>query len=147
MNLYAWLKLFHLLGLAVFLFAHGVAGGASLALRAPVSDYSRRLLQLSRRSAMVANPGLLVVIATGVWMAFMGEFWGRGWIWAAIAILVVLIAIMVFIARPYYLAREAAGQSDQALSEVLNRTRPMPALWIGGAGIVVLIALMVLKPF
>jgi acyl-CoA synthetase (AMP-forming)/AMP-acid ligase II len=36
-NLYVWLKFFHLFGLSVFLFAHGVSGGASLALRAPVS--------------------------------------------------------------------------------------------------------------
>jgi uncharacterized membrane protein len=108
-----WLKFFHLLGLTAFLFAHGVSGGASLALRAPVSADSRRLLRLSQRSAMIANPSLLVVIVTGIWMAFAGHWWGQGWLWAALAILLAVLGAMGFIARPYYLARDAAEQRDE----------------------------------
>ena len=36
-SLHAWLRFLHLIGQAGFLFAHGVSGGASLALRGPVS--------------------------------------------------------------------------------------------------------------
>jgi uncharacterized membrane protein len=79
-NLYVWLKFFHLFALAVFLFVHGVSRGASIALRAPVSTESRRLLSLSQRSGIIANPSLLVVIATGVWMGFAGHWWGQGWL-------------------------------------------------------------------
>jgi acyl-CoA synthetase (AMP-forming)/AMP-acid ligase II len=63
-NLYVWLKFFHLSGLTAFLFVHGVSGGASLALRSPVSRESRRLLWLSQRSGIIANLSLLVVIVT-----------------------------------------------------------------------------------
>src|SRR2546421_10874621 len=146
MSLYVWLQFFHLLGLGVFLFAHGVSGGASLVVRGPASTQSRQLLALSQKSGMIANPALLVVIATGVWMAFLGSFWGRGWIWTAIVVLVVVLGAMVYIARPYYIARDAAGQSDEVLSEHLTRTKPLLAAWIGGVGVVVLIALMVFKP-
>ncbi len=146
-GLYIWLKFIHLLGLAAFLFAHGVSGGASLALRAPVSADSRRLLRLSQRSAMIANPSLLVVIVTGIWMAFAGHWWGQGWLWAALAILLAVLGAMGFIARPYYLARDAAEQRDEVLTDRLSRTRPLVAVWIGGFGLVLLIWLMVFKPF
>src|SRR5439155_13425158 len=124
-SLYLWLKFFHLLGLGTFLFAHGVSGGASLALRGAVSAQARGLLQLSQRSAMVANPGLLVVIVTGVWMGFAGGWWGQRWLWAAVVILVFLIAAMFGIARPFYLAREAVDQADDVLASRLGQTRPL----------------------
>lgn len=147
MTLYAWLKFFHILGLVTFLLAHGVSAGASLALRGPVSGQTRQLLTLSQRSAMFFYPGLLFVIVTGVWMAFAGSFWGRSWLWAAIVVLVLVIGAMVFIARPYYMAREAAGKSDEELAQALSRTRPIAAAWVGGVALVLLVGLMVLKPF
>src|SRR5262249_30877237 len=84
MSLYVALKFVHLLGVAVFLFAHGVAAGASLLLRQPVAASARQLLTVSQRSAIVANPALLVIVITGVWMGFVGSWWGQVWIWAAI---------------------------------------------------------------
>ena len=147
MNLYSWLLFFHLLGLAVFLFAHGVSGGATLVMGRTASAETRQLLRLSQVSAMVSNPGLLVVIVTGIWMAFLGSFWGRVWVWAALVVLIAALAAMFAIARPYYQARDAVKESDDALTKALSRTRPLPAAWIGGVAIVVLIALMVLKPF
>lgn len=146
-NLYVWLKFFHLFGLAAFLFAHGVSGGASLALRAPVSIESRRLLRLSQKSGLITNPSLLVVIVTGFWMAFAGHWWGQGWLWASLAVLAALLVAMGLIARPYYVARDAAAQPDDVLIDRLSHTRPLAAIWIGGLGLVVLFFLMVFKPF
>ena len=146
-NLYVWLKFFHLFGLAVFLFAHGVSGGASLALRGPLSIESRRLLRLSQRTSLISNPSLLVVVITGIWMAFAGRWWGQGWLWASLAVLVALLVAMGLIARPYYMARDAAGEPDDVLTARLSHTRPLAAIWIGGLGLVVLFFLMVFKPF
>jgi len=146
-NLYLWLKFFHLVGLAVFLLAHGMAAGGSLALRGPFSADSRGLLRLSQRSAIIANPGLVVVIVTGVWMGFAGNWWGQAWLWATIVVLVAVVAAMFFIARPYYLARDAADQPDAALAGRLGNTRPLAAAWIGSLGLLLLIMLMVFKPF
>src|SRR5262249_18019460 len=105
----------------------------------PVAQSARQVLQLSQTSAIVANPALLVILATGIWMGFAGSLWGRGWIWAAIVILVLIIASMLYVARPYYLARDAAKESDAILLDRLARTRPLIAAWIGGVGVVVLI--------
>jgi len=147
MNLYAWLRFLHILGLAVFLFAHGVSGGAAFALRGPVTGYSRTLLRLSQRSSFVSNPGIVLVLVTGIWMAFAGSWWGKIWPWASLVVLVVLFAVMGYVARPYYLARDTSGGTDDALAEQLRRTRPMLALWVGVIGLVILLGLMVFKPF
>lgn len=145
MTLYVWLKLFHLLGLVVFLFAHGVSGGASFAIGRSVQADTRRLLRISQISAMFSNPGLLVIIVTGVWMAWLGSYWSRVWPWAAVVILVLTIAGMFFIARPYYVARDS--KSDDVLAQALVRVQPRAAAVFGAVALVLLIALMVLKPF
>ena len=148
MTLYAWLKFFHLAGLTLFLFGHGVSSGASLALRGAVSGQTRQLLVLSQRSAIFYYPGLLVVVITGVWMAFVGSYWSRGWVWAAIVILVLTMGAMGALARPYYKARDAAGKSDQEeLGRALSQARPILLAWIGAVALVLLVGLMVLKPF
>ena len=148
MTLYVGLKALHLLGVAAFLFAHGVSGGAAFVLRGEVSNDTRRLLRLSMVATMVSDPALLLVIVTGVWMAFLGSWWSRGWTWAAIVVLVaVMVAMFLIVARPYYQARDASGKTDGVLAQVLAQTKPMAALWIGGVGLLLLVGLMVLKPF
>jgi hypothetical protein len=146
-SLYSWLLFFHLGGLGVFLFSHGITAGSALALRGPVQPGTRKLLHLSQVSNFASNPALLVVIVTGVWMAFVGHWWGRAWPWVAVAVLVVVLGAMFWIARPYYMARDAATQGDEVVSDRLGKTRPIAAFWIGGVGVLVLVFLMVLKPF
>src|SRR2546426_6063073 len=146
MPLYVWLRFLHIFGVAAFLFAHGVSGGASFALRGPVSGHTRTLLRLSERSSFIANAGLILLLVTGVWMTFAGGWSGRVWPWAAVVVLLAVAAFMGFIANPYRYARAAAGGPDDALAEHLRHTRPMLALWIGAIGLVVLLVLMIFKP-
>ncbi|TME21846.1 MAG: hypothetical protein E6I67_06940 [Chloroflexi bacterium] len=146
MTLYVWLRFLHIFGVATFLFAHGVSGGAAFALRGPVSAHTRTLLRLSERSSFIANAGLILLLATGVWMTFAGSWSGRVWPWAAVVVLLAVAAFMGFIANPYRYARGAAAGPDDALAEHLRRTRPMLALWVGAIGLVVLLVLMIFKP-
>ena len=44
-------------------------------------------------------------------------------------------------------ARNRVQETDQALTTLLQRARPMSAVWIGKLGLFLLIGLMVLKPF
>ena len=146
-SLYAWLKFLHLVGLAIFLFGHGVAAGNALALRArPGPAVSRALLNLSIRSYALAYPGLLLLVVTGVWMAFLGSFWRSGWIWSSIGILVVLFAVMGALSVPYHRARDAK-EDDAALEATLGRARPVIVTWAGAIGLLGLIFLMVFKPW
>jgi hypothetical protein len=146
-DLYVWLKFLHVLGVVAFVLTHGITAGTGLALRGSVTQASRGLLRLSQTSSAASYPSLLVVIVTGVWMAFAAHWWGRAWPWAAIVILVAVLGGMFWIARPYYMARDAATQGDQAVADRLSKTRPIAAFWIGGVGLLILVFLMVVKPF
>jgi uncharacterized membrane protein len=147
-SLYVWLKFLHLAGLGFFLFGHGISGGASFALRnRPAAEVSRAMLQLSIWSYRITYPGLVLLIVTGVWMGFMGSWWGRGWIWAAIVILVILFVLMTYLSIPYHRARDAAKEADSLLAERVVKIRPALIGGIGAVGIVALLFLMVFKPF
>jgi len=145
MSLYRWLLLLHLAGLSTFLLAHGVTAGAALGLRGrPSLGESRLLLRLSLRGAAVSYAGLLLLIVTGVWMGFLGSWWGRAWIWAAIGVFVGVFVAMGLISNAYRGARSA---TDERLGEAVARTRPLTATWVGTFGLAALLLLMVLKPF
>src|SRR5438128_10604744 len=98
MTLYVWLRFLHIFGVAVFLFAHGVSGGAAFALRAPVSGHTRTLLRLSERSSFIANAGVILLLATGVWMTFAGRWSGRIWPLEAVVRLLEVAGVMAFLA-------------------------------------------------
>ena len=147
---YNVLKFLHLLGLTAFLLGHGVSAGVSLALRArPSVETSKLLLRLSVRAYVVAYPGLLLLIVTGVWMGFAGSWWGHGWIWAGIGVLVVVFVFMGALSAAYHKARAVDGDKvpDSEMAERLARTRPVALATIGSVALVVLVFLMVLKPF
>jgi hypothetical protein len=110
----------------VFLFGHGITAGRAMALGGrPGAAVSRAMPAVSMRTYALPYAGLLLLILTGVWMAFLGTFWRSGWIWTSIVILVVMLAVIGAVAR----------------------TRPMVVGWAGSIGLLALIFLMVFKPF
>jgi Predicted integral membrane protein (DUF2269) len=148
-SLYLWLKFFHIAGLGVFLLAHGVSAGSSLILRRASTDAVRAaLLRVSIQSAVVFYPALVVIVATGVWMGFVGSWWRMGWIWAGIATLVVVIVVMSAMSVPYHKARDAANATPPAdIEPVVTRARPIELAVVGAIGLLILFFLMVFKPF
>jgi hypothetical protein len=145
--MYSWLLFIHVLSLGAFLFAHGVSGGASFLLRGPVTGTTRNLLRLSQRSGVVADPAIIIVLITGVWMTFAGSWQGRIWPWLSLGILLGTFAAMLFVARPYYMAREATEGSDEEVAAKLANTKPELAAAVGVVALVILFGLMVFKPF
>jgi hypothetical protein len=148
-SLYVWLKFLHILGLGVFLLAHGISAGASLVLRQQAAAAARgAILQLSLRANFIAFPGLLLVLVTGVWMGFLQSWWRMGWIWAAIVVLVLSIVAMSAMSVPYHRAREVLGEGQTAeLDTRLKRARPIELAGIGTVALLILSFLMVFKPF
>lgn len=146
-TLYSWLMFVHVLSVGAFLFVHGIAGGAGFLLRGPVSGTTRSLLLASRITSQASYPLLILIIITGIWMTFAGHWSSQVWPWAALAILLVTIGFMGFVARPYYRAREAAAGPDDALASRLANARPELAGGIGVVALLLLFFLMALKPF
>jgi hypothetical protein len=148
-SLYLWLKFFHIAGIGAFLLGHGVSAGTSLMLRRASTDAVRAaLLRVSIQSAAVYYPALVVILVTGVWMGFVGNWWRTGWIWAAIGNLIVVIVVMSAMSVPYHKARDAANATPPAdLEPVLKRARPVELAVVGAIGLLILFFLMVFKPF
>ena len=93
----------------------------------------------------------------------MGGFWGSLWIWVAIGVLVLVIGAMYPMGSLHYAkVRRAVGLkaysdpkdapppeplSGPELETLLASNRPFVLAAIGGIGLVVIIWLMVVKPF
>jgi hypothetical protein len=106
---------------------------------------------------------LLVLIGTGILAGFMGSWWGRGWIWTSLALLIAISVAMSFMGRLYfYRVRRALGaataedqkkKSEPAavppdqLAAVLNAGQPRLLAGVGVGGLAAITGLMIFKSF
>jgi uncharacterized protein YacL len=154
----------HLIGLALFLMAHGASVFLSASLgreRAP--ERLRAMLDLSMNSLVTSYVGLIVLIASGVALGFVGQFWSAGWIWTSLLLLIGLVLFMMYMGMTYFSKiRRAVGllpyrrshqmqlgpeASPQDLEKLLTSAKLPITVVVGGLGLLVLIGLMVFKPF
>jgi len=164
MDLYRWIVFLHVLGSFGFMLAHGASASAAFRLRRERDlERIRALLDLSASSGIVLYVSLLVLLGAGIAAGFMGRYWGRGWIWASLAVLIALMLAMWVSGSSYYhRVRKAVGLEymegskphppvDPASAEEIDALlASSPALFlalIGGGGLVVLVWLMMFKPF
>jgi len=159
---YAWWVYLHIVGAFAFAFGHGASALAAFRIRATRDPAQvRTLLDVSSMSLGVTYVGLLLLLIGGIAAGLAGDHFSSGWIWAAIVILVVIIIAMYAMATPFYgQLRVAAGVRaknpkvdpnpvvDQAAIDTLaGSSRPIVLLGIGGVGLILILWLMVIKPF
>ena len=164
--MYRWLIFLHVLGVFGFLLAHGAAAAVAFKLRGEREiERIRALLDLSRGVTAVASVSLLVLLAAGITAGFMGDWWGRYWIWASLGLLVLIgIAMMVLGSRSFNRIRQMVQASelsrskpdihpfpsasmDKQLAAMLAATHPVLLTVIGGGGLALILWLMMFKPF
>ena len=161
---HGWIVFAHILGVLLFLLAHGVSAGVVLRLHSEHDPAAlRTLLDLSRRSVGVMLIGFLVRFFAGILAGFSGNYWtsGRYWIWASLAVAVVIIGVMSPLGR-IYLDRvrralgvdpktgavdPAASVDGAAVAAAIASGRPMLLAGLGLGGVLVLTWLMMFKPF
>lgn len=161
--MHPWIVYAHVLGAFIFIAAHGTSMFISFRLRGTrdrqaVAD----LLALSASSLGGVYLGLLVLLAAGVTAGFTGDHWGRGWIWASIGILVVIVVVMYAVGTPFYGRMRAAagipGYAEKAadfkppataadLDALATSSRPFWLATVGGVGLAAILFLMIQKPF
>jgi hypothetical protein len=161
--MYEWIVLLHVLGAFTFVAAHGVSMVAAFRLRGERDrDRQVALLGVSATGIGLMYIGLVVLLVGGIWAGFAGDHWGRLWIWASLATLVVVIVVMYVVATPFYgRMRAATGEGPWAeraasykppataadLEMLATSSRPWVLALVGGVGLVVIVWLMLLKPF
>jgi hypothetical protein len=155
----------HLLGVFGFLLAHGASAVVAVRLRSERDvDRIGGLLDLSSGSLSLLYVSLLLLLLGGIVAGFQGHWWGYGWIWTALGVLVATMVAMYLLASPYYnRVRVAVGVQtyDQkrkgiqpgppaAADEIDRLLRSAQAFAVMGMGIVALLVilwLMVYKPY
>jgi hypothetical protein len=156
--MYSWLVFVHLVGVFGFLMSHGVATFVAFRVRAEKDVTAlRTLLALSGRSGTAMNVSLLVLLAGGISAAIVAHI-SRGWPLAALVVLIVVSGLMsAFPGRQLRKIRAAAGftgrikVTGEAKPEELVASQAAFNPWFsvvtGGAGLAIILWLMLLKPF
>ena len=153
-DLYGWLVFTHVAAALVAFLAHGVSAGVALKLttvreRAAV----QAMLEMSYTALLVFAGALLVLVAAGTALGFMGGYWGQAWIWISIALFVLIFLAMTPMAgmrlKPVreLLKQPASPESDAELASLLEAWRPMPTVLLGTVGLLVITWFMVVRPF
>lgn len=164
MDLYPWVVLVHVLAAFGFALSHGVSAFVSFAVRRERDpERIKALLELSSAAIGGLYASLLTLLIAGIAAGIMGNWFGRGWIWAALGILIVVVVAMYAIASRYYaevraaVGMEAYGTKKGApppvpvgpdqLGALLDTRRPEAIAVIGLGGLALVVWLMVVKPF
>jgi hypothetical protein len=154
----------HVLGVLLFVLAHGVSAAVLLRVRYERDPVAlRTLLDLSNRSTATMGIGFLVWFVTGILAGFSGNWWttGQWWIWVSLAIAIVITGVMTPFGRFYFNRIRTAlgvdpktGQFDPTyqvdftqVEAALASGQPVLLAFIGVAGLAILGWLMIAKPF
>ena len=164
MEWYPWVVFVHVAAAFLFVMGHGASMWVSDQIRHEREvTRIRALLEMSSRSLGLVYGSLLTLLVAGIAAGIMGGHFSRGWIWAAIVVLVAIIVLMYGLASRYYArVREAVGlrsygypkdapdpipvSADELAALVDTRRADVIGL-VGVIGLLVLLWLMLFKPF
>ncbi len=162
--LYQLVVFLHVASVLGYLLAHGVSASVSFALKKE-RDIARvrALLDLSAASYPIMFYALYAFFIFGIIAGFMGGWWGRGWIWVSLVLLIAIVVLMMSLGTGIYSeARKAAGirysvkgkwfppepaKSDEEVFAILAKANPVLLTVVGYGGFAVITWLMTAKPF
>ena len=159
-----WIVFLHVLGAFMFVAGHGVSMFVVFQVRREADRGTlAALLDLSGWSLGVAGIGLLILFVSGIVAGIVLGSWGKIWLWVALVLFIVIGIVMTPVGGTYLRnLRLAIGQrpgnakpgdpdpvpvSDGELQAMQASRRPELLLLIGAGGFVVILWLMMFKPF
>ncbi len=163
--MYRWILFVHVASVIGFLSVHSASAVAAWRLRQERQlEPARTLLEMTTVVSNLMYGLLTLALLTGVVLGFMGGWWRFGWIWAALGVLLVLFAAMGFLGVWYHRARRFAGvgyfsyqkmrvlpaepeANPAELGRALASANPSVLIGIGVVGVLILLWLMLFKPF
>jgi uncharacterized membrane protein len=153
---YNWWKFIHLIGVVAFMAAHGTSMAATVMVRR-MRDPQRisGVLQLSATTVLAFYISTLVLLVGGIGAGLQGRWFEQGWIWLSIGLFVAVGILMFPMARGYFrrirtvieLMESGTAVTQEDFVRVLNSGNPMVTVATGSVVILLIVYLMVLKPF
>jgi hypothetical protein len=163
MELYPWVVFIHAAGVLLFFVAHGTSMAVAFRLKSETDPARvRALLDLSR--ATLGAPAIVAVLVgfvAGIAAGFMGGWWDRLWIWVSLVLFVaVALAMTPFAAFRLNPIRAAAGmpvtnkpdevvppEDPEELRRLIAAWQPWPIAIVGLSAFILILYLMMVKPF
>lgn len=162
--MYRWIVFLHVLGAFTFVMAHGASATVVFKLRRETSrERIAALLDLSSASLRVMYLALLVMLLAGLAVGFWSSWWGQGWIWLTLGLLLAETAAMWAMAtRPFSRLRQALGPprlsggepqpavppaSAELVIACSAAIHPLAITVVGFGGLALMVWLMRFKPF
>lgn len=119
--MYRWVVFLHILSAFLFVLMHGASAIVSLRLRKERDlDRVRALLDLSTAYLGGTYGALLMLLGAGVVAGFLGKWWGQGWIWVSLGVLIALMAAMYVLAHP-----STPGSARRRVRSTWKTTNPI----------------------
>jgi len=163
-SLYEWIRFLHMVAAISFMVSHGTSIAISFRLKKEEDvERIKTMLDISGSMWIAMILSLLVAGIAGIVLGFMLSWWSQWWIWVSIVLLVVITVWMFTIGQgTYHQLRKTLGMPFQAGTKempaqepapieesyaLIAKTRPHLMLLVGYGGFVVIIWLMMFKPF
>ncbi len=152
-----WWLLVHLTGVLVFVGAHGVSMFVMFRIRGERDR--QRIAELITFSGTTTRPmyiGLAILTVGGVGAGLTLHLFSQWWLWIAIGILLITIGLMSGLAKPYFRRITASCEirpsgvprvSDEELEQLLRSGEATVISVIGIVGLLLILYLMLFKPF
>jgi hypothetical protein len=151
----------HVASVVLFAAGHGTSMVIAFRLRGERDPARVAALLETSRAAVQSWPtlgGLAGFTLSGIWLGFIGSRWDEIWLWASIVILVIVFLGMTPLGTiRLRRVREALGMDAEtgapaavdpaAAEQALAAWNPMPVALLGGIGLLVVLYLMMVKPF
>lgn len=153
---YGWWKFIHLVGVVGFVAAHGTSMAATFLMRRIREPQQiSGVLQLSAATTSAFYLSTLVLLAGGIGAGVVGRWFDQGWIWVSIGLLVGIGVLMFPMARNHFrrirmvleLMESGTAVSRDDFHRVLNSGHPLLTAGTGLVVLLLIVYLMVLKPF
>ena len=160
--MYRFVVFLHVASVLIFMLSHGASAAVAFRLK-KVSELQevRALLTLSSSTFNTFYGSFLLLLGAGVAAGFMKHLWGKGWLWTSLGLFILITISMLTMATPHFRAlRKASGMEyyerkrmpaqeprPEEVAVLLKSSLPTTISLIGTIGILIILWLMIYKPF
>ncbi len=163
--MYGFLLFLHMLSVLIYFLLHGAVASVTFVLKRQEHPQGAEALE---NILDLVYPGTYlsvgITIVSGIVLGFMGHWWQSGWMWTSLGLLALIWIVMRLLGNPY-IGRQfqrvyKSGVHSNSNPEVnppptpqetspgwLEENMPMLLTLIGVVGMVVIMWLMMFKPF